>query len=244
MSDKSPQPGADYEWRNLYGRRRGKPLRPGQQKHLETSLPQLSIPGVDRQENPERRPVDLAELLPGMKEVHLEIGFGSGEHLIAQARGAPGIGFLGAEHYVNGVASLLARLERDRVENVRLTAGDARDLLDVLPSTSIARIYLLYPDPWPKARHHKRRFVNTDNLDAFARILRLGGELRVASDIPDYINWTLRHLTRHPGFEWTARRPQDWHRPWGCWPGTRYEQKALSEGRTPCYLTFRRQSKA
>lgn len=227
---------AEDVWRNLYGRRRGKKLRPGQAALIETLLPRLSPPGVSRRENPERHPIDLAKLLPGAREVWLEIGFGGGEHMVAEARANPDVGVIGCEHYLNGVAKALAQIEREGAPNVRIHHGDARDLLDVLPEGSVARTYLLYPDPWPKARHAGRRFVNPENLDGLARAMPAGAELRVATDIPDYAEHSRAVVAAHPGFETASEGPD----PWPGWPGTRYEAKAIREGRAPCYMVFRR----
>ncbi len=227
-------------WRNFYGRRHGKKLRPGQEALLETRLAELAPAGVGWEENPERRPLDLAALFPGARDVWLEIGFGGGEHMIHQAARHPDLGILGCEPFVNGVAMLLSAIERAGVENLRIHAGDARDLLDVLPEGAVGRVFLLYPDPWPKRRHWKRRFVNPPQLDQLARAMRPGAELRVATDIEDYVRHTLEQIARHPAFAWTAERPSDWRAPWADWPGTRYEAKALREGRRPHYLAFRR----
>ncbi len=169
-------------------------------------------------------------------EIWLEVGFGAGEHLVAQAQANPSVTLIGCEHYVDGVASCLSKLEAERVENARIHHGDARDLMDAMPESGIARAFLLYPDPWPKAKHHKRRFVSTENLDSFARILRSGAHLRIASDIPDYIDWTREHVGPHSGFALVS----DTGTAWDDWPGTRYEAKALREGRTPAYLTYER----
>ena len=230
----------DKPWRNFYGRRHGKKLRPGHAGLVEHRLAELAPPGVGWDENPDRHPIDLAALFPGKREVWLEIGFGGGEHLIHQAAAHPEIGFIGAEPFINGVAKLLAAIERAGVTNLSVTDADARDVMDVLPEGSIGQVCLLYPDPWPKTRHHKRRFVNPDQLDQLARVMRPGAELRVATDIADYVRHTLEQVDRHPAFDWTAERPADWREPWPGWPGTRYEAKALREGRTPHYLTIRR----
>jgi tRNA (guanine-N7-)-methyltransferase len=227
-------------WRNFYGRRHGKKLRPGQKELLDTRLAGLAPPGVGWEENPERRPIDLAALFPGAREVWLEIGFGGGEHMIAQAAANPDVGLIGCEPFVNGVAMLLSAIERAGVENLRIHAGDARDLMDVIPAGSIGRVFLNYPDPWPKKRHWKRRFVNPPQLDQLARIMAPGAEFRVATDIADYVRHTLEQVTRDGRFEWTARRPADWRNPPEGWPGTRYEAKAIREGRRPHYLSFRR----
>lgn len=227
-------------WRNLYGRRLGKKLRPGQQDLLETRLRALAPSGVGWDENPERRPLDLAALFPGAREHWLEIGFGGGEHMIHQAQANPDIGLLGCEPYINGVAKLLAAIERAGVANLRLHPGDARDVLDVIPAGALSRVFLLYPDPWPKKRHWKRRFVSAETLDSLARAMRPGAAFRVATDIEDYVRHTLEQVDRDPRFAWAAARPDDWRRPWDDWPGTRYEAKALREGRRPHYLTFLR----
>ena len=227
-------------WRNFYGRRRGKKLRAGQQALLDTRLAALAPPGVGWDENPARRPLDLGALFPGKSDVWLEIGFGGGEHMISEAVANPDIGVIGCEPFVNGVAKLLAAVERAGVTNLRMHPGDARDLLDVIPDGALGRVYLLYPDPWPKRRHWRRRFVSHDNLYMLARVMRPGAELRVATDIDDYVRHTLEHVLRHHDFVWTAERPADWRAPWAGWPGTRYEAKALREGRRPTYLIFAR----
>jgi len=226
--------------RNLYGRRRSHALRPGMKALMEEFLPTLAVPGVDPAENPARDPVDLALLFPGAKEIWLEVGFGGGEHLIAEAKANPDVGLIGCEHYIDGVAKCLASVEREGLSNIRVHPHDARDLLDVTQEGALGRVYLLYPDPWPKTRHHKRRFMGAENLDLLARAMRPGAELRVATDIPDYARHALEAVHLHPAFEWTAERAADWREPWAGWPGTRYEAKALREGRAPHYLIFRR----
>jgi tRNA (guanine-N7-)-methyltransferase len=238
--DRTPRRDDGAPWRNFHGRRRGKRLRPGQQAHLETTLENLRPAGVGWDENPERRPIDPAALFGREAPLWLEIGFGGGEHMLAQAEANPGVDLLGCEPFVNGVAMCMADLDRRGLTNVRVHPGDARDLMDVLPEGSVDRAFLLYPDPWPKTRHHKRRFVNPWGLDALARVMRVGAELRVATDIEDYVRHALEQVRGHPAFDWTAARPRDWREPWPDWPSTRYERKALREGRRPHYLTFRR----
>lgn len=227
-------------WRNFYGRRHGKTLRKGQRALAETGLDGVALKGVGWAENPERRPLDLAAVLPGTHEIWLEIGFGAGEHMMAVARAHPAVGIIGCEAFINGVVMLLARIERAAVANLAIHPGDARDLMDVLPDGSVAQVFLLYPDPWPKKRHHKRRFINPANLDQLARIVPEGGLLRVATDIPDYVRHTLEAVARDGRFAWTAEQAADWRNAWPGWPSTRYEAKALREGRQPHYLVFRR----
>jgi tRNA (guanine-N7-)-methyltransferase len=186
-------------------------------------------------------PDDLATLFPvAIDDVRLEIGFGGAEHLVAQAQAHPNIGFIGCEPFVNGMAKALAAIEAFKLANIRLHHADAADLIDWLPAGSLARVDLLYPDPWPKRRHWKRRFVSDESVATLGRNLRPGGEFRFATDWPDYAEWTLLRLTRSRDFLWTAERADDWRRPWPGFAGTRYEGKALREGRVPCYLVFRR----
>lgn len=227
-------------WRNFYGRRRGKKLRSGHAQLIETRLAEISPQGIGWDENPERHPMDLGALFPGKREIWLEIGFGGGEHMIAQAAVNRHVGIIGAEPYINGVAKLLAAIECAGVTNLSVTDHDARDLMDVLPDSSIARVFLLYPDPWPKTRHHKRRFVNPGNLDQLARVMSTGAHLRVATDVEDYARHTLSTIRSDHRFGWLSERPGHWREPWRDWPSTRYEAKALREGRRPHYLTFAR----
>ncbi|MCR5857848.1 tRNA (guanosine(46)-N(7))-methyltransferase TrmB [Mesorhizobium sp. J428] len=217
----------------FFGRRHGKTIRPMQAVALADVLPRLK---VDLSAAP---PDDLHALFPvPVERIVLEIGFGGGEHLHHAAGAAPATGFIGVEPFVNGMASLLRMLEREARPNIRLYDDDATALLDWLPDGSLDRIDLFYPDPWPKKRHWKRRFVNLANLDRFARVLKPGGLFRFASDIDHYVNWTLLEVARQGGFSWRAETPDDWRVPYEGWPGTRYEAKALREGRTPAYLTF------
>ncbi|NOD97339.1 tRNA (guanosine(46)-N7)-methyltransferase TrmB [Ruegeria sp. HKCCD6228] len=234
MSTETPQ----RPRRNFYGRFKGKTLKPSQKTYLNEDLAALSPGAVDWDTNPERRPLDLNKLFGG-KPVWLEVGFGGGEHLVHQAQSNPDIGIIGAEPYINGVAMLLGKIRQAGVDNLAVHPGDARDLFDVLPEASISRAFLLYPDPWPKTRHHRRRFVTPEHLEPLAKALKPGSIFRVATDIPDYVRQTLEEVPR-AGFEWLAERPADWREPWDDWISTRYEQKALREGRTPHYLTFRR----
>jgi tRNA (guanine-N7-)-methyltransferase len=221
--------------RRIYGRRRGRPLRPGQLRLHGTLLPQLAVT------LPETGVLDPAMLFPErVKPVWLEIGFGSGEHLVAQAMAHPGTGFIGCEVFENGVARLIGEIARRRLGNVRIFPDDARALLDALAPGSLDRVFILFPDPWPKARHHKRRLISTATLDRLATLMRPGAELRLATDDRDYLTWMLERATAHPGFRWLARSPADWRERPPDWPPTRYEAKALVAGRAPVFLRFAR----
>jgi tRNA (guanine-N7-)-methyltransferase len=220
---------------HTYGRRRGRRLRASQRALLETLLPALAI------DQASTAPLDPRGLFaPGVKTIWLEIGFGGGEHLAAQAAAHPEIGFIGCEPFVNGVVSLLAHIRERDLGNVRVWPGDARPLLARLPDGSIERAFILFPDPWPKARHHKRRLISAPFLDALARVLAPDAELRIATDDEDYLAWILEHLAANAAFRWSevaaARRRE---RP-GDWAPTRYEQKAIAAGRRPAYLRLRR----
>ncbi len=234
MNDSKRHSGAP--WRNLYGRRHGKSLKPRQKAALCEDLPKLKVSGVGWTENPGRNQIDLVRLF-GERPIWLEIGFGAGEHLVYQAKCRPDVGFIGCETFVNGIAMLLGKIQSTGVSNVLIHPGDVRDLLDVLPDGSVSKTFLLYPDPWPKRRHHQRRVVTPEFLTPLSRTMSSGAELRLATDIADYVRQTLEEVPR-AGFTWQADRPLDWRRPWYDWLSTRYEQKALREGRTPHYLTF------
>jgi len=218
----------------FFGRRKGHPLRPRQAALFDTLLPRLAL------DVSAPAPSDLRSLFAGADAVRVESGFGGGEHLIAEADRYPRTGFIGIEPFVNGMAKALTAISERKLENIRLYHGDATDLLAWLPAASLDRFDLLYPDPWPKRRHWKRRFVQDKSVAAIARIVKPGGEFRFSSDIADYVAWTLARLMRSPDFIWTAERADDWRRPWADWPGTRYEAKAKREGRVPSYLIFRR----
>jgi len=225
-------------WRNFYGRRHGKTLNQAQKDYLDEDLAALSPGPVSCKANPDRQPLDLRARF-GARPVWLEIGFGGGEHLVHQAALHPEVAIIGAEPFINGVAMLLGKIRKAGVANLAVHPGDARDLMDVLPEGSIAKAFLNYPDPWPKSRHHRRRFVTPEHLDPLARVMVPGAELRIATDIPDYVRQALQELPK-AGFERLAEGPEDWRHPWDDWLSTRYEQKALREGRVPHYLTFRR----
>ena len=218
----------------FYGRRKGKGLRAGQEDVLDALLPRLRLPS-----GPE--PVDLLSLFPRpMAALELEVGFGGGEHLAANARAHPERGFIGCEPFVNGMAKLLRIIDAEGLDTVRLWDRDAAELLPRLPPASLDRVHLLFPDPWPKRRQRKRRFVSDGSLAALARIVKPGGEFRFATDIDDYAGWTLSRALRSPDWRWTASGPDDWRRPFEGWPGTRYEAKARAEGRAPVFLRFER----
>ncbi len=219
----------------FFGRRKGHALRPAQAGLFETLLPRLALDLA--------APAgDLRALFPApVDDVRLEIGFGGGEHLIAEAERNPRIGFIGIEPFVNGMAKALAAIAARDLRNVRLHHGDATDIVAWLPDASLARVDLIHPDPWPKRRHWKRRFVQDASVAALARIVRPGGEFRFVSDIPDYVAWTLVRLLRSDEFIWTAERADDWRQPWPGFFGTRYGAKARREGRASSYLVFRRQ---
>jgi len=224
----------ESEKRAFFGRRKGHRLKPQQAVLFDTLLPRLAL--------------DLAAPAPALaslfevavRAMRLEIGFGGGEHLIAEAERHPQAGFIGVEPFENGMAKALSAIAARGLANIRLHFGDAIHVLDWLPSGSIERLDLLYPDPWPKRRHWKRRFVHDATVAAIARVLTSGGTFRFATDWPDYAAWTLQHLMRSRDFEWTAERADDWRLPWSGFTTTRYEAKAKREGRTPCYLIFRR----
>ena len=219
----------------FFGRRKGHPLRPRQVELFGSLLPRLAL---DLGAPP---PDKLASLFPAaVDDVRLEIGFGGAEHLIAQAQANARTGFIGCEPFVNGMAKALVAIDERGLANIRLHHGDAAELIAWLPAGSTARVDLLYPDPWPKRRHWKRRFVSDATIAALARILRPGGEFRFATDWAHYAEWTLLRLLRSPDFSWSAERADDWRRPWADFSGTRYEAKAAREGRAPTYLTFRR----
>jgi tRNA (guanine-N7-)-methyltransferase len=219
--------------RNLYGRRHGKKLKPSQRRLLAELLPRLRIAGVAPAENPDRTPLSRAALF-GDRPVWLEIGFGGGEHLVQAARENPRVGVVGCEPFVNGVAKALAAIEAAGVGNVRLHPGDARDLIELLPEGVLGRVFLLYPDPWPKARHARRRFASRENLALLAPATTPGAELRLATDIPDYAEHALAEVAASPGWRVVA----DSGEPWEGWVGTRYEAKALRAGRRPRYITL------
>lgn len=221
--------------RNFYGRRHGKTLRSSQKTYLSEDLEILRPRGISREENPDRAPIDPQSIFGDARPIWLEIGFGGGEHLVHMAAKYPSIGLIGCEPFVNGVAMLLGKIRSAGVTNLAVHPGDARALFDVLPDACIAKAFLNYPDPWPKKRHHRRRFVTQNHLQPLARVLSPGAEFRVATDIDDYVRQTLEEVPKS-GFDLVSAGAE----PWSDWLSTRYEQKALREGRPQHYLTFRR----
>jgi tRNA (guanine-N7-)-methyltransferase len=220
---------------SFFGRRKGHRLRSHQADLIENLLPQLTF-DIGSQSPPGLG----AQFDPPVEDVRLEIGFGGGEHLIAEACAFPHVGFIGCEPYVNGMAKVLAQIEARHIGNIRLIASDAAELLAWAPPRSLRRIDLIHPDPWPKRRHWKRRFVQDATIAAMARVLKPQGEFRFVSDIDDYCAWTLAHLARSPDFVWTAEQASDWRLPWPDYTMTRYGRKAEREGRKAAYLRFRR----
>ena len=231
----SEDSGAVHPQGSFFGRRKGHKLRIHQADLIEHLLPRLSL------DIGSPSPPDLADLFdPPADHVRLEIGFGGGEHLVAEARAFPNAGFIGCEPYINGMAKILTQIEAHNIGNIRLFAGDAAELLAWAPRHSLARIDLIHPDPWPKRRHWKRRFVQDANVAAMARVLKTDGEFYFVSDIADYCAWTLAHLLRSPEFVWTAERADDWRLPSTGYTMTRYGRKAEREGRPATYLRFRK----
>ncbi len=233
----------DHTKGSFFGRRKGKTLRERQVALMETALPALRL---DLTKPAPVNPATLrAELFgstfgEGPHEMWLEVGFGGGEHLLHEAARLGDTGFIGVEPFVGGMVKALAVLAEDPLANVRLYDDDAGKLLDWLPPCSLDGVYQLYPDPWPKKKHWKRRFINPVNLARYHRVLKPGALFRFASDIDTYVDWTLQHFHDHPGFEWLDDRACDWELPWQPWSGTRYEEKAMAAGRVPRYLDFRR----
>jgi tRNA (guanine-N7-)-methyltransferase len=214
-----------------FGRIKARPLKSRQASLLDTLLPTLALDLSG--------PIDPWSLKPDAAEVWLEIGFGGGEHLAAQAARRPDVLALGAEPFLNGVASALRHIEAAFLTNVRLHAGDARDLLAVLPAASLDRVFILFPDPWPKLRHHKRRLIQPELIAELARVMKPAGRLRFATDWANYADWTLERLTGTPALTWTAQRADDWRLPPADHAPTRYEAKKLGDI-APVYLEFER----
>ena len=230
--------GGDIQ-RVLYGRRVGRPLRPHRQALVDNLLPSVEIVSAETQ----------GTSSPGThfgdryRSYWLEIGFGAGEHLAWQAQANPNVGIIGCEPFLNGVARLLADMDESNLGNIRIFRDDARILLADLPDASIARVFILFPDPWPKSRHHKRRIVGPSVIPDLARILCDGAELRIATDDSGYKGWILQHILATGDFDWSARRPSDWRNRPDDWPPTRYEQKAYRAGRCGAYFRFVRRTR-
>ncbi len=235
MSDKS----VNKPPHRLHGRRKGRTLRAHRAHLMQNLLPELRVP----------LPAGDAPLFPNdvfnqpVDEVWLEIGFGAGEHLAAQAAAHPTVGILGSEFFVNGVASLLRHIEDQELANIRIFDDDARALIGTIADATISRVFLLFPDPWPKTRHAGRRFISRANLDQLARILTDGGELRIATDDVIHLRWTLEAMSRRADFSWQARGANDWRERPDDWPQTRYEIKAIAQGRSCTYLRYLRESR-
>ncbi|WP_417578626.1 tRNA (guanosine(46)-N7)-methyltransferase TrmB [Pelagibacterium sp.] len=213
--------------RAFFGRRAGKKLHKGQQALFETLLPELTVDIS--------QPVDPLALFPRAERIHLEIGYGGGEHLARIAGQNPDDGFIGCEVFTGGIGKLLETIDNDGIGNIALFPDDVIKLLAVMPDASVDCLYVLYPDPWPKPRHHKRRLIQFKILAEFARVLKPGGKFRFATDIEDYANWTLAHVLRTDGFQWPIAEPGAWHLPYRGWKATRYEQKARRQGRMKSY---------
>lgn len=234
---------------HFHGRRKGRKLRSLQAELVDRLLPRLAIELPETGELDPQRLFGGAANRPGeapgerLGEIWLEVGFGAGEHLVWQAAHNPSVGLIGCEVFLNGVARCLSQIASQKIDNIRLFPDDARRLMARLPAASLDRFFLLFPDPWPKTRHAERRFINPTNLDLLARLLKPGAELRLASDDPGLIGWMLAQTLAHPDFDWIAAGPGDWRSRPADWPATRYEAKALAEGRPPAYLRFRRKTR-
>jgi tRNA (guanine-N7-)-methyltransferase len=226
----------DQSPRAFFGRRKGQhPLKPRQAALFEELLPSVAL------DLSQPAPAELRQLFTTeIDTLRLEIGFGGAEHLIHQALAEPHSGFIGCDGFAEAIGKSLVAIDDEDLVNIRLHFGDASELIDWLPGGALTRIDLLYPDPWPKRRHWKRRFVQDDMLTRLARLLKPGGELRFATDIADYAAYALARVLRSPDFVWTAEAADDWRKPWIGFSRTRYEAKAIREGRTPAYFIFRR----
>jgi len=201
---------------------------------VDTLLPRIAIPLPAEGES-----LDLASLFSDpVDQLWLEIGFGGGEHLAAQAANHPKIGIIGVEPFINGVASLLAHIDKDNLKNVRIYGDDVRQIIDAIPINSLDQVFILFPDPWPKKRHNRRRIISMELLDSLARIMKDNAEFRFASDHMEYGAWALERATRHPDFQWNARTKADWQTPPEGWVTTRYETKGRKKGDVPAYFTF------
>lgn len=221
----------------FYGRRKGHTLRPHRQHLMKELLPKLIVPSDTN------TPTDTADLFDQASEVWMEIGFGAGEHLAAQAESHPEVGIIGCEPYINGVATLLSVIEKKSLKNIRIFNDNARLLLENLAADSIAKVFVLFSDPWPKKRHNRRRFINSETLNALARIMKDRAEFRFATDDMSYIRWALDAFYHHPDFKWQVAGPTDWRERYPDAAATRYETKALKQGKKGVYLKFQRVSR-
>ncbi|MEE2661538.1 MAG: tRNA (guanosine(46)-N7)-methyltransferase TrmB [Pseudomonadota bacterium] len=223
----------------LYGRRHGRGLRRGQQQLIASLLPELQI---ILRAGKQVVPADYFD--EPIEKIWLEIGFGAGEHLIWQAAANPKIGLIGCEPYLNGIAKLLRQVREKAITNIKLFSEDARLLIERLPESSIDKVFILFPDPWPKARHHKRRIISVGVVDQLARVLRDGAELRIATDEPGYLEWILWHFNNHCEFSWDIEKPADCRHNPADWPPTRYQNKAIGAGRNCVFLSYKRLDRA
>lgn len=222
----------------VYGRRSGKSLKKTSALRFDQYYPKYSI------ELNDKGGLDYENLFSHNPEKFwLEIGFGKGEHLSVQAKNNPNVGIIGCEPFINGVSGLIDHMDREKLENIRFYMDDARLLMDALPDEFLSRAFILFPDPWPKKRHHKRRIVSVGNIKVLSRLLKDGAELRIATDHHDYCRWIIARLLENPDFIWPAEHPDQWHKRTQDWPATRYEKKALKEGRKSSYLTFIRKAR-
>ena len=226
--------------RNFYGRIKGKSLQKSQERYMSEDLEALKPKNVTWADNPDRNLIHPREWFEDDREIWLEIGFGGGEHLVHQASSNPDKGIIGCEPYINGVAMLLGKIRSAKVNNIRGSPRDARDMMDIIPKEALSHAFLLYPDPLPKTLHHTSRYVKPEHLEPLAACLKSGAIFRVATDIEDYVRQTLEEVHLNGNFEWLAESASDWKQPWDDWISTRYELKALRENRTPHYLTFRK----
>ncbi|MBR0824722.1 tRNA (guanosine(46)-N7)-methyltransferase TrmB [Bradyrhizobium manausense] len=235
MSERKSDASRADDERAFFGRRKGHKLRQHQADLVENLLPHLAL------DISTAALADVREIFdPAADALRLEVGFGGGEHLVAEAQMFARTGFIGCEPYINGMAKILAQIEANNIGNIRLFAGDAAELLAWLPKDSLSRLDLIHPDPWPKRRHWKRRFVQDKTIAAMARVIKSGGEFRFVCDIDDYCAWTLSHMARSPDFTWLAERADDFRLPWPSYTMTRYGRKAEREGRKAAYLRFKR----
>lgn len=243
MAEQNKKPTPQYPplherpWLVSYGRRKSRKLTPYKAELMETLLPRIAVRFPNDDEHSENRPKELAKTYDN---IWVEIGFGGGEHLAQQAAANPGALLIGCEPYIDGVAKLLADVDTRGIENVRVLAEDARLVLNELPDASVSRVFILFPDPWPKVRHQKRRIVSQEMLSIIARVLKQGGELRLATDHVDYSEWMLEHVLAHEAFEWQVERHSDWQTPPADWVPTRYEQKTRAQGREPVYYLLKK----